>query len=208
MAGRIALLKKDIGEILSKQPQASPRYVKMRRYILLALIDDLQAINHVIPRLSSMNKNIIQKLILYWKAQGNSGNTIYLKITILRNVCKHYFISNPIPSNQELDIAYYLRNKTIELDNTPMLDSNNSIVNYLYRLQRYFGLKMLESVKIESYMFDKDRLCVAHAAAYNNKNRFIPYWCEEQKPLVSELLIDTSITKINNKICIEQDFYI
>lgn len=193
-------LTQDIERALSHQPHASPRYVKQRRYILLSLIDDLRMINHVVTRLSSLDKNIIQKLIRYWQAQRNNGNTIYHKVTILRSVCKHYLPANPIPSNQELDITYRLADKVIILDNTPLLDIKSLALSYLYRLQRYFGLKIIEALKIEPYMFDKEGLWLARSVAYNNKNRFIPYWCEEQKQLTNELLLDTNISAVDRAL--------
>ncbi|MFN7098309.1 MAG: hypothetical protein ACK4PR_12260, partial [Gammaproteobacteria bacterium] len=135
---------------------------------------------------------------------GNSSNTIYHKITVLRNICKHYLAINPIPSQQELGITYHFGGKIIILDNMQVLDIKHATISYLQRLQRYFGLKMMETVKVEPYMFDKEGLWLARAAAYNNKNRFIPYWCEEQKKLVSELLLDTSMTSSDSALLVMQ----
>ncbi|MFN7098613.1 MAG: hypothetical protein ACK4PR_13825 [Gammaproteobacteria bacterium] len=204
MTGRITTLLQDIEQAILHQPHASPRYAKQRRYILLSLIADLRTINRVIPRLSSLNKNIIQKLIQYWQAQGNSSNTIYHKITVLRNICKHYLADNPIPSQQELGLTYYFGGKTIILDNMAVLEIKHPTIGYLHRLQRYFGLKMIETIKVEPYMFDKEGLWLTRAAAYNNKNRLIPYWCEEQKRLVGELLLDTSMRSSDSALLVMQ----
>lgn len=200
MAGRIASLKQDIERALSSHPHGSPRYVKQRRYTLLALVNALQAINCLVPRLSHLNKFIIQKLIQYWQEQGNSVDTICHKISILRNVCKQYLITNPIPINRELGIADITIKKVVSFNPATAPVITDPTIEHLYRLQRYFGLKLSEALKMESYMFDESGLRMARAVAYNKKNRFIPYWCEEQKQFYRDSLQDLKFTKNHKKL--------
>lgn len=205
MTSRLSLLRQDIYQALRHLPHASPLYVKQRCHILLKLIDDLRAINRVIPSLKNLNKLILMKLINYWQEQDNDNNTIYRKVNILRNICMCHLEFNSFPTNLELGIKHINKSQNLRIVNNKSPDINNVAIDTIYRLQRNFGLKLTEALKIEPYMFDQQGLWLARIAAYNNKNRFIPYWHEEQRLFIDSFLSKANLL-IDDKILISMQY--
>lgn len=186
---RIASLRADIEQALRAVSYGTPDVVARRRYLCDALVYELIELHAVVPRLRSINEKIWHQLVALWQKKGNQPKTIINKLSTFRQLIERYVGLGYFPSNAVWGLDKITKN-TLPLAQPLVvtLDSITDRVVYpLCALQRYFGLKKQEAIRVESFMLTADTICLSRSAAYNSKNRVIPIETLEQKNLFTQL---------------------
>lgn len=133
-------------------------------------------------------------LTQHWQSQALDNGTIKNRLAALRHVASLLNKPEMVPSNTVLKIgprrAKPIRNRAIV--NPDLSSITNPSIRISLELQRHFGLRREESLKIKPIMADRgDHLSLLGSWCKGNRPRDIPirteeqrYWLEEAKRYV------------------------
>lgn len=176
-------LKNSISKILKENPSGSYAVQADRRNILKLFANDLVDLKFGLRDINGLKQKHIVAIIKFWQSKV-SISTIKNRLSVLRFLCKKINKSNLIPSNAELGIGRrtYVSVENRALHNPDFSKITNQYVYISLQLQRVFGLRREESLKIKPHMADKtDRLELYPSWCKGGRGRVIPILTEEQR---------------------------
>ena len=183
----ITLLKKDNGGSFVT------RYDRKR--VLLQFCETLHVCGYKLFDIQGLKLKHISAVIAYWQQKSLSASTIKNRLSCLRQLV--HFIHKPelLPSNETLGVKprRYVTRTNRAIINPDFSKITHPHIKLSLELQRVFGLRREESLKIKPYLADKgDLLELSPSWCKGGRGRRIPirteeqrYWLEQAKALVS-----------------------
>jgi site-specific recombinase XerC len=180
-----------------------------RRNILLQFAQDLVLAGFGLRDIRGLKQKHIQAVVKEWQNRGLKIPTIKNRMSVIRNLCEKINKRNIVPTNPRLSIGNrsYAPKSNRAIYNSDLTKLTNSYVLISVELQRLFGLRREESIKIKPYMADKGKKLELLASwCKGGRSRAVPirtkeqrYWLEQAKKLAG---------KFNNSLIPEKKTYI
>ena len=140
-----------------------------RHRILRHFVEQLLALGYKLPKIRGLKQKHVLAVVEHWKAQKISSSTMKNRLAVLRYLTALMNQSHIVPSNQALGIEprRYYSSVNKALKNPDFTDITNEHIRISLELQRVFGLRREESLKIKPHMADK-----------KDKLELYPTWCK------------------------------
>lgn len=183
------------------------RYVFLMQFAADCVIADSK-LRHI-KDLQSTN---IEFIVDQWKQLGLKNGTLKNRLSMVRHLASLMNRVNIVPSNQELNIGKRQYKPTFnraifDPDFSKVSDPN---IRVSLELQRVFGLRREESLKIKPHMADhNDELKLISSWCKGGRSRNVPvrteeqrYWLEEAKKIAGKFgnsLIPSDTTYIRHR---------
>ncbi|MEO8402612.1 MAG: phage integrase N-terminal domain-containing protein [Gammaproteobacteria bacterium] len=177
-------LRKSIFSIIKRNNDGSYATQADRRTILTRFSKDLVSLKYGLRDIYNLKEKHILAVIKFWKEKKLKTSTIQNRMAVLRYLAKKINKPNLIPANNKLGIE---RRTYIPVRNRAFHDPSFSKINNQYvrvslELQRVFGLRREESLKIKPHVADKgDKLELLSSWCKGGRGRVIPIRTEEQR---------------------------
>ena len=160
---------------------------KSLKRLLKSLYEDGYQLEHVKYIKQRHVIHIVNKL----KQEGASPGYIKNKMSHIRWLVEKLEKPNLVPSNDELGIPkrIYIDNvdKSRDLTQEDLEKVNAEYMQLSLRAQKFFGLRLEESLKIQAHVADQgERLYIKGSWAKGGKTRYIPILTEEQRAWLDE----------------------
>ena len=177
-------LKRSLYALLSQDNLGAYATRADRRQILMSTANDLISLGYGIASMQQLKHKHVIALTKHWQSKELDNGTIKNRLAALRHVA--VLINKPemIPSNAVLQIGPRpmkpIKNRAIV--NPDLSSIANPAIRISLELQRHFGLRREESLKIKPMMADHgDHLSLLGSWCKGNRPREIPIRTEEQR---------------------------
>lgn len=190
-------LKRSLYQVVAHDNSGSYATRSDRSAILTYFINDLILLNYKIPEIKNLKQKHIIAVVNHWQQSGLSSATLKNRVSILRHLAALINKTPIVPSNQELKIAprRYVAVTNRALYNPDFSGVNNVNLKVSLELQRVFGLRREESLKIRPHLADKqDKLELLPSWCKGGRGRTLPirteeqrYWLERAKEVAGKL---------------------
>lgn len=155
-----------------------------RRLILNRFAKDLISLGFSLRNINGLKQKHIFSIVKYWQEKELAVATIKNRMAVLRRLCDKINKKNLIPSNDQLKIGRrsYVPTRNRAIHSPDFSNIKNSYIRISLELQRVFGLRREESLKIKPHLADKqDRLELLPTWCKGGRSRIIPIRTEEQR---------------------------
>jgi hypothetical protein len=152
--------------------------------IALHFIDQLFGLGYKIPRIHSLKQKHIIAVVNLWKEKKLSNGTMKNRLSVVRHMALVINKSGIVPTNSDLGIG--LR-KYVPVTNKALHHPDFSAITHEHlkvslELQRLFGLRREESLKIKPHLADQgNELKLMSSWCKGGRERTIPILTEEQR---------------------------
>tara|TARA_B100000989_G_scaffold296861_2_gene281052 strand:+ start:22276 stop:23085 length:810 start_codon:yes stop_codon:yes gene_type:complete len=153
----------------------------------MLVVKDLKVINHLPSSFATLQSKAVVSLLKYWKHQGYKESSIHNKISVLRNICT-YFGNNEFPDNKTLSIRRDKPTFCMPTENFSLSDIDNLFSRDICTLQKSFGMKSSEAIKLKYTDCYIDRVIIRKAVSYNYQDRYIPFLNDEHRRVFYSIL--------------------
>lgn len=204
-------LKRSIHQVFKHNRDGSYATQADRRHMLSRFATDLIEAGYGLRDIRGLKQKHILVVVKLWQQKELSNSTIKNRIAALRNLCEKINKPNIIPSNKQLNIGRrtYIPKSNRAIYNPDFSRISNPYIRISLELQRVFGLRREESLKIKPNMADKgDKLELLSSWCKGGRGRTVPirtseqrYWLEQAKQLAKRF--DSSLIP-ENKNYIQQ----
>lgn len=189
-------LKHSLLTILNRHKTGSENTRDDRRKILLLFIEALSSktLNFGIRKLENLKEKHIRGVAQSWQKEGLSNGTLKNRLSCIRHLAKLLNKPNIVPSNDNLGIE---KRKYIATENKAIFNPDFSVIKNPHvrvslELQRVFGLRREEALKIKPFLADKENyLQLQSTWCKGGRPRIVPirtdeqrFWLEEAKRVV------------------------
>jgi site-specific recombinase XerC len=177
-------LLRSLYHVLSHTHQGSYATRADRHTQLTGAMKELVVLGYKIAQVEQLKTKHINVLVSHWQRKGLSNGTLKNRLASLRYLAKALNKTHLVPTNKILNIGsrqqIATHNKAVHsLDLAKITDLH---VRVSLQLQRIFGLRREESLKIRPHLADKgDKLSLLGAWCKGNRSREIPIRTEEQR---------------------------
>lgn len=189
-------LQRSIKTILRQNREGSYATQASREKMLMRFAEDLVLQGYRLNRIQGLKPKHIEAAVKYWQQIPLSIATIKNRMSALRNMCDKINKPNIIPSNDNLNIGKrkYIPSKNRAIFNPDFSKISNDYIFISLQLQRVFGLRREESLKIKPHVADKgSQLALLPTWCKGGRGRFVPirteeqrYWLDRAKELANE----------------------
>jgi len=189
-------LKHSINRLFNQGREHSYATQAGRRHILRQFATDLVSAGYGLRDIHGLKQKHILAVVKSWQDKGLSNSTIKNRTAVLRNLCEKINKKNIVPSNDQMNIGKrsYSPKSNRAIFNPDFSKISNRHVKISLELQRVFGLRREESLKIKPHMADKgDKLELLPTWCKGGRGRTIPirtdeqrYWLEQAKQLAGK----------------------
>lgn len=189
-------LQRSIQKILSYNRSGSFATQANRKNILLKFSSDLISLGYGLRDIHGLKQKHILSVVKLWQKNDISSSTIKNRTATLRYLCKHLNKHSIVPSNDQMKIAkrIYTTRENRALHNPNLNTISNQYIRISLELQRVFGLRREEALKIKPHMADKgDKLELLSSWCKGGRSRDVPiiteeqrYWLEEAKKIAGK----------------------
>lgn len=188
-------LKRSLYALLSQDNMGAYATRADRRQILMSTANDLISLGYYIGSVQQLKRKHVIALTKHWQKKELDNGTIKNRLAALRHVALLLNRPEMIPGNAVLQIgprrAKPIKNRAVV--NPDLSSIMNPAIRISLELQRHFGLRREESLKIKPIMADRgDHLSLLGSWCKGNRPREIPirteeqrYWLDEAKRYVS-----------------------
>lgn len=189
-------LKYSIKNILLNDNSGSFASRHDRHYMAIRIAEDLIDLGYKLPSIHNLKQKHIVAVVEHWKEKKLSNATVKNRVSVIRHLAVLMNKPQIVPSNHELNIGarnyVTLRNKALhDPDFSKII---NPYLRVSLELQRVFGLRREESLKIKPHFSDKgDKLELMPSWCKGGRGRFVPirtdeqrYWLEKAKEMVGK----------------------
>lgn len=170
-------LKHSLHQILNRHKTGSENTRDDRRKILLLFVEALssKSLNFGIRKLENLKEKHIRGVTQSWQKEGLSNGTLKNRLSCIRHLAKLLNKPNIVPSNDNLGIE---KRKYVATENKALFNPDFSVIKNPYirvslELQRVFGLRREEALKIKPFLADKE-----------NYLQLQPTWCKGGRPRI------------------------
>lgn len=182
-------LKHSIHQLLKETTAGSYSTKAARREALLLCADDLYQLNITLTNIRQLKSSHIEKMVQHWQQNKLAASTIKNRMSHIRFACRLMNKANIVKSNNDLGIEKrsYLPTYNRAIVNPDLSQISNEYVRISLELQRVFGLRREESLKIKPHMADKgDKLELQASWCKGGRSRSIPILIDEQRHWLNE----------------------
>ncbi len=204
-------IKRSLYQVLQKDHENSFATRHDRTQILFRIVDELFDLGYKFSSVYKLKEKHVVELTKHWQEKCLKVSTIKNRLSVLRRLA--VLMDKPfVPSNTTLQVgsryAQPVKNRAIvNPDISKIIDP---YVRVSLELQRNFGLRREESLKIKPHLADQEyKLVLLGSWCKGNRNREIPIrtteqrrWLDEAKLLawnVNRSLIPESKTYIQHR---------
>jgi len=192
-------LKHSLLTILNQHKTGSENTRDDRRKILLLFVETLssKALNFGIRKLENLKEKHIRGVTQHWQKEGLSNGTLKNRLACVRHLAKLLNKPNIVPSNDNLNIE---KRKYVATENKALFDQDfsaikNPHVRVSLELQRVFGLRREEALKMKPFLADqKHFLQLQSTWCKGGRPRIVPictdeqrYWLEQAKLIAGDI---------------------
>ncbi len=202
-------LKKSIFAIIKRNNDGSYATQADRRAILTQFSKDLVSLKYGLRDIYNLKEKHILAVIQFWQDKKLKSSTIKNRMAVLRYLAKKINKPNLIPDNNKLGIQKrtYVPVKNRAFHDPSFSKITNQYVHISLELQRVFGLRREESLKIKPHIADKnDKLELLPSWCKGGRGRSIPIRTEEQRYWLEQAKI--LATKFNHSLIPQDKNYI
>lgn len=182
-------LQRSIHQIVSRDKSGSFATQAARLCILKQFAADLVKLGFGLRNIQGLKQKHIESMIEYWKGKNLANATLKNRMSVLRFLCEKINKASVIVSNKDLKIAARNYKPTInKAIYSPNFDKvTDQHVRISLELQRVFGLRREEALKIKPHLADKCKsLELLPTWCKGGRGRFVPIRTEEQRYWLSQ----------------------
>lgn len=190
-------LKHSINKILRESRSNSFATQADRRHMLCQFANDLVGLKYGLRDIKNLKTKHIIAVVQHWQMKNLSISTIKNRVAAIRFICKKMNKANVVPANDQMNIGRRSYKPTY---NRAIVNPNFSKITnpYIYislQLQRVFGLRREESLKIKPHLADKGEVLeLLPTWCKGGRGRFVPirtdeqrYWLDQAKQLAGNV---------------------
>jgi site-specific recombinase XerD len=160
-----------------------------RKDILLGFADNLFDAGIQLTNIRQVKAKHVARVVDYWKSEKLSAGTMKNRMSAIRNLWHSLNKKEVLPTNDELGIAK--RSYKPQFNRAIFNPDFSQVMNYKVRvaleLQRLFGLRREECLKIKPYLADKGTVLELQPSwCKGGRGRFVPIRTEEQRYWLAE----------------------
>lgn len=177
-------LKRSLYQLLKNDNSGSYASKHDRKGILNHFVKDLVTLSYKLPAIQNIKSKHITAVVEHWKQQGRSSGTIKNRLSAIRHMAVLMNKADVVPSNQALLIAprQYVTSKNRAINQADFSNIKSPEIKLSLELQRVFGLRREEALKIKPQLADKqDKLELQPSWCKGGRGRTIPIRTEEQR---------------------------
>ncbi len=184
-------LQHSIKVLLKRNCEGSFSTQASRKRILLRFAEDLVSLGYGLRDIQGLKGKHVSATVQYWQNNHLANATVKNRTAALRYLCEKLNKINIVPSNDQLNIGkrHYkpTTNKAIHNPDFSRITDANTRISL--ELQRVFGLRREEAIKIKPHLADKDTVLELFPSwCKGGRGRFVPiatqeqrYWLEQAK---------------------------
>lgn len=170
--------------LLITDRQGSYTSQRDRHQLMLQFAHKLWELGYKIPTIYNLKSKHIVAIVDAWKSENISNGTLKNRLSVIRRLSN--LINKPeiVHSNQELGIGnrVYIPVKNKALYNPKLEKISHPYLRVSLELQRVFGLRREESLKIKPHMADSgNELKLQPSWCKGGRGRNVPILTEEQR---------------------------
>ncbi len=155
-----------------------------RKHALMRFAKDLVTLGYGLRDIRGLKQKHIIAVIQFWQQNNLANSTLKNRTAALRYLCEKTNKTNIVPKNDDLKIGKRqykpLTNKA--LFNPDFTKISNPYIRVTLELQRAFGLRREEALKIKPHLADnKTILELLPSWCKGGRGRFVPIHTEEQR---------------------------
>lgn len=168
----------------------------VRKELWLKLADDLYQVGIQLTNIAQLKAKHVVKVIQHWHSQHLSAGTLKNRMAHVRHLWQSLLKHEKLPSNDQLWIA---KRSYVPKRNRAVIDPDFSSIKSpqiraSLELQRVFGLRREESLKIKPFLADRGSVLELQPTwCKGGRGRFVPirteeqrYWLEQAKQLADD----------------------
>ncbi len=155
-----------------------------RERLLITFVNDLNKVGYKGFNIKNLKGKHIEAIVNYWKKEQLGNATIKNRLAAIRHFANLINKSTAIPTNSELKIEprKYVSATNRALKNPDFSSIADPYLKISLELQRVFGLRREESLKIKPILADKgDQLMLSSSWCKGGRARVIPIRTDEQR---------------------------
>jgi site-specific recombinase XerC len=208
-------LARSIYQVLKFNRDGSYATQDDRMQILSKFGSDLVSLGYGLRDIRGLKEKHIRAVVKHWQTKGLSIPTIKNRMSVLRHLSVRINKANIIPTNDALQIGKrtYIPKTNRALHNPDFSKISNEYIRISLELQRVFGLRREESIKIQPWRADKkDELHLKDSWCKGGRGRYIPiltaeqrFWLDQAKKLVQYK--DLSLIPVNKSYIQQRHVY-
>lgn len=167
-----------------------------RKHMLLHFVDELVGLGYKLPHIGNLRQKHIEAVVNHWKQQNLSNATLKNRLSAIRHLAALLNKPQIVLSNSALGIGArkYVPTKNRALHHPDFSKISNPYIKISLELQRVFGLRREESLKIKPHLADKgEKLELLPSWCKGGRGRIIPirteeqhYWLEQAKNIAGK----------------------
>lgn len=177
-------LQYSIQQVLLKNRDGSFATRADRTQILMRFAEDLIHLGFGLNHVQGLKAKHITAVVEYWKQQELTNATLKNRTSALRHLAEKINKPTIVPSNSALTIGSrsYVPKKNKALFNADFSRITNCHILVSLHLQRTFGLRREEALKIKPFEADKgDHIKLQPSWCKGGRSRIIPIRTQEQR---------------------------
>lgn len=188
-------LKRSIFQVLNSNRDGSYATQNDRKLMLFRFAEDLVNLGFKLHSIQGLKQKHITAVIEFWKSKNLSASTLKNRTAVLRHLCARINKSSVVADNAQLAIEkrVYIPRGNRAIYNPDFSKISNKYVRISLELQRVFGLRREESLKIKPWLADRgEYLYLQPSWCKGGRDRDVPirteeqrYWLDQAKALVS-----------------------
>ena len=177
-------LKRTVYQLLKKDGRGSFATRQDRRTLMLGFVKDLVDLGYKIDNIYQLKPKHVRAVVSHWQQKKLTAATLKNRLSALRKTV--LLLGKPvfIPDNKTLNIdaRRYIVTKNRALHHPDFEKITHPHLRASLELQRLFGLRREESLKIKPHLADKiNRLELQPSWCKGGRGRSIPILTEEQR---------------------------
>lgn len=189
-------LQNSIRQILKRSHEGSRCSQADRQLILMKFAEDVVNSGNKLRHVQGLKTKHIANIIQTWQKSGLASGTMKNRLSALRFLAEKIGKPNIVPSNDQLQIPMRTSapryNRAITNPDLSAVSNNNILISL--QLQRVFGLRREESLKIRPHQADQgSQLVLQPSWCKGGRGRNVPirteeqrHWLEQAKTLVEK----------------------
>jgi hypothetical protein len=177
-------LQHSIHVMLTRNKEGSESTKADRCGILMRFAEDLVKLGYGLNHVNGLKQKHIRAVVLSWQEKNLSTGTVKNRLAAIRYLAEKLNKPDVVPSNTELSIGIrqYKPKFNRAIFNPDFRGITNSYILASLQLQRVFGLRREESIKIRPHLADKGNyLVLTPSWCKGGRGRMIPIETEEQR---------------------------
>jgi site-specific recombinase XerD len=189
-------LRRSINVLLNQEKHGSFSTRSTRKRNLLIFADAIFKVNMPVTDIRQLKAKHIEKVVSYWLENELNIGTIKNRMAAIRFMCTCIGTEGMIKNNDALGIGKRSYASTFNRahHNPDFSRITDPFIKISLELQRVFGLRREEAMKIKPHIADKEHtLMMLPPWCKGNRGRFIPinteeqrFWLEEAKRIVGK----------------------